>query len=79
MNVKAPLALLALVVLSGFGCGKRKPPVPPTGRVIQRAEISGFQRGSQVILVLEDARPQRRRTITSRTSTALTFTVWPNR
>lgn len=49
-NVKAPLALLALVVLSGLSCGKRKPPVPPPGRVMQRAEATGFQRGSQVIL-----------------------------
>lgn len=49
-EVKAPLALLALVVLSGFGCGKRKPPVPPTGRVVQRVEATGFQRGNQVIL-----------------------------
>lgn len=46
----APLALLTLVVLSGFGCGKRKPPVPPKERVPQRAELSGFQRGNQVIL-----------------------------
>ena len=49
-NVKAPLALLALVVLSGLSCGKRKPPLPPTGRVVQRAETTGFQRGNQVIL-----------------------------
>ena len=49
-NVKAPLALLALVVLSGLSCGKRKPPVPPAGRVMQRAEATGFQRGRQVIL-----------------------------
>ena len=50
-GVKAPLALLALVVLSGsLSCGKRKPPVPPAGRVVQRVEAAGFQRGSQVIL-----------------------------
>ena len=49
-RVKAPLALLALVVLSGLSCGKRKPPVPPAGRVMQRAEATGFQRGNQVIL-----------------------------
>ena len=48
--VKAPFALLALVALTGFGCGKRKPPVPPKERVEQRAEITGFQRGNQVIL-----------------------------
>ena len=34
----------------GLSCGKRKPPLPPTERVVQRVEISGFQRGSQVIL-----------------------------
>ena len=49
-STKAPLALLALVLLSSLSCGKRKPPVPPTERVLQRVELSGFQRGSQVIL-----------------------------
>ena len=49
-SAKAPLALLAVVMLSGLSCGKRKPPLPPTERVVQRVEISGFQRGSQVIL-----------------------------
>ena len=47
---KAPLALLALVLLSAFGCGKRGVPLPPEERVQQRAELSGFQRGNQVIL-----------------------------
>lgn len=47
---KAPLALLALVLLSGLSCGKRKPPLPPEERVIQRVEIAGFQRGSNVVL-----------------------------
>src|SRR5687768_11434793 len=47
---KAPLALLALVLLMSLSCGKRKPPLPPIERVIQRVEVSGFQRGSQVIL-----------------------------
>ncbi|MBP6004758.1 MAG: hypothetical protein KA746_15110 [Pyrinomonadaceae bacterium] len=47
---KAPLALIALVVLSGVGCGKRKAPVPPRERVSQRVELSGYQRGSVVIL-----------------------------
>ncbi|MDM7922922.1 MAG: fibronectin type III domain-containing protein [Pyrinomonadaceae bacterium] len=32
------------------GCGKRKPPLPPTERVVQRAEIAAFQRGPEVIL-----------------------------
>lgn len=47
---KAPLALLALVLLSAFSCGKRGVPLPPEERVQQRAELSGFQRGNQVIL-----------------------------
>lgn len=48
---KAALAALALSVLSVAGaCGKRKPPLPPTERVMQRAEVTGFQRGNQVIL-----------------------------
>lgn len=50
VRVKAPLALTALVVLTGFGCGKRGLPVPPKERVLQRVEISGFQRGNQIIL-----------------------------
>lgn len=49
-QVKAPIALIALVVLISFGCGKRKPPVPPKERVAQRAEVSGFQRGNKVVL-----------------------------
>ena len=48
--VKAPLALIALVLLISLGCGKRKPPVPPKERVLQRVEISGFQRGNQIVL-----------------------------
>ncbi|MBP7416507.1 MAG: hypothetical protein KA831_07630, partial [Pyrinomonadaceae bacterium] len=43
--LKALLALIALVVLIGAGCGKRGAPVPPKERVLQRVEISGFQRG----------------------------------
>lgn len=50
LAVKAPLALLALAALCAAGCGKRGAPVPPRERVLQRVEISGFQRGSQVIL-----------------------------
>ncbi|HRI05000.1 MAG TPA: hypothetical protein PLL77_14780 [Pyrinomonadaceae bacterium] len=38
------------MVLIGAGCGKRGAPVPPKERVLQRVEISGFQRGNQVIL-----------------------------
>ncbi len=48
--VKAVLALLVLFTAGGFSCGKRKPPLPPEPKVFQRAEISGFQRGSQVIV-----------------------------
>ena len=49
---KATYATLALLVLSlaASGCGKRKPPMPPTEKVMQRAEVTGFQRGNQVIL-----------------------------
>lgn len=47
---KAPLAALAIVLLSSLSCGKRTPPVPPKERVSQRVELSGFQRGNQVIL-----------------------------
>lgn len=47
---KAALALLAVVVLMGLSCGKRKPPLPPKERVQQTVEITGFQRGNQVIL-----------------------------
>ena len=49
-RIKVPLALLALVVLIGFGCGKRGAPVPPKERVQQHVEVSGFQRGNQIIL-----------------------------
>jgi hypothetical protein len=48
---KAAIAALALAVLNVAGaCGKRKPPLPPTEKVMQRAEVTGFQRGNQVIL-----------------------------
>ena len=47
---KAPLALLALVLLSTLSCGKRGVPVPPDERVQQRAVLAGFQRGNEVIL-----------------------------
>ena len=48
--IKVPLALLTLFVLLSIGCGKRGVPVPPKERVLQRVEISGYQRGNQVIL-----------------------------
>lgn len=47
---KALLAGLAIVLLSGLSCGKRMPPQPPRERVSQRVELSGFQRGNQVML-----------------------------
>ena len=50
LMLKAPLAVLALAFLASFGCGKRKPPLPPVERVLQRVDISGFQRGDRVIL-----------------------------
>ncbi|HEX3101734.1 MAG TPA: hypothetical protein VHQ01_08080, partial [Pyrinomonadaceae bacterium] len=49
-TVKAPIALMALMVLISIGCGKRGAPVPPKERVLQRVEISGYQRGNQIIL-----------------------------
>ncbi|MGI9165845.1 MAG: fibronectin type III domain-containing protein [Pyrinomonadaceae bacterium] len=45
--------LLTILVTTGLasGCGKRRPPLPPTERVQQRTELlSGAQRGNQVIL-----------------------------
>ncbi len=32
------------------GCGKRKVPLPPVERILQRVEITGFQQGDQVTL-----------------------------
>jgi hypothetical protein len=51
LQVKAPLAGLTLAFLiTGVGCGKRKPPLPPVERVLQRVDISALQRGDRVIL-----------------------------
>jgi hypothetical protein len=50
---KAALALITLILLTSFGCGKRKPPLPPIERVSQRIEISGFQQGSIINLSWE--------------------------
>lgn len=47
---KAALALITIALLMFFGCGKRKPPLPPVERVPQRLEINGRQQGSQVTL-----------------------------
>jgi len=50
LESKAPIALLAFVLLGSLSCGKRRPPLPPTERVSQRVELSGFQRGNTVVL-----------------------------
>ena len=47
---KASIALLALTLLSALSCGKRRPPLPPRERIQQRVDLSGFQRGSNVVL-----------------------------
>jgi hypothetical protein len=48
---KTAWVLITLVALTSFSaCGKRKAPQPPPGRVKQRAEITGLQRGNQIIL-----------------------------
>lgn len=47
---KAWIALLALVLLASLNCGKRKAPLPPTERVAQRVDLSGFQRGDTVLV-----------------------------
>jgi hypothetical protein len=50
LAIKAPIALLAFVLLFSLSCGKRRPPLPPKERIAQRVELSGFQRGSNVVL-----------------------------
>ena len=50
IKVKAPLAFITLSLLLTLCCGKRTPPVPPAERIPQRATISGYQQGSQVVL-----------------------------
>lgn len=47
---KSSVVFITLSILFAVGCGKRGAPVPPKGKVTQRAEIEGFQRGNQVIL-----------------------------
>lgn len=44
------MVFATVLLMTGFGCGKRKPPVPPKERVLQRVELSGFQRGNQVLV-----------------------------
>lgn len=41
--------LFAALALTA-ACGKRGAPIPPKERVLQRVELSGFQRGDQIIL-----------------------------
>ena len=50
LKIKTTLAFIILVIFTLNACGKRQPPLPPVERVSQRIEISGFQRGSQVVL-----------------------------
>lgn len=47
---KAALAVIALAVLMVLSCGKRSSPLPPRERVVQRVELTGFQRGNQIVL-----------------------------
>lgn len=47
---KALLAVIAFALLMSLSCGKRRPPLPPRERILQRVELSGFQRGSHVLL-----------------------------
>ena len=44
------LVFAAMTAVFLSGCGKRGVPVPPKDRVTQVVEISGFQRGNQVLL-----------------------------
>ncbi len=47
---KAALLFMLLALLWGLSCGKRAVPLPPVERVQQRAELSGMQRGSFIVL-----------------------------
>jgi hypothetical protein len=49
-EMKLLTTLITIAVIASVGCGKRKPPVPPKERVAQRVELSGYQRGNQVIV-----------------------------
>ena len=44
------LGMLVVAIVFSSACGKRRPPLPPIAKVVQRAEISGFQRGNRVVL-----------------------------
>lgn len=49
-SLKKQTALAFTLCALLTACGKRTPPVPPTERVPQRAEISGAQRGDRIFL-----------------------------
>src|ERR1041384_6353751 len=44
------LLLAALSCVFVAGCGKRKLPLPPVERVVQRANVAGAHRGNQIQL-----------------------------
>jgi fibronectin type 3 domain-containing protein len=44
------LLLCLLSITFTAGCGKRKLPLPPVERVVQRSEVSGAQRGNRIFL-----------------------------
>ena len=48
--IKTVLAFTFFALLITISCGKRKPPIPPSERISQRIEISGFQRGDKITL-----------------------------
>ncbi len=53
LSNKIRLSRLSTILFIGLiclGCGKRRPPQPPTERIPQRAEISGYQFGNQIKL-----------------------------
>lgn len=47
---KAALAFTFCALLIFIGCGKRKPPLSPIERVEQKATITAFQRGNQILI-----------------------------
>jgi hypothetical protein len=49
LNLRLLLIALSLCTFL-TACGKRKPPLPPIEKVVQRVELSGFQRGDQIRL-----------------------------
>lgn len=50
IEYKTALALITVVLLIAAACGKRRPPLPPVERVSQRVEISGVQKGSEILI-----------------------------